>query len=153
MWCMNDAHKRNDFLVRLSIKYQTGQLLLRWRPGAEAIWIGHFLVINRAHFVRILKYLLFPERVTEAGNSVFTVWTTLFAKFYLCLVWERYCFWKRTMMKGVLIWRLTAQQCEMHKVVATKLNFNKHTLHEYIGNCEEWSQWIPRWAVVSVGTW
>lgn len=151
MWSMNDPHKRK--IVRLSIKYQTGQFLHHWHPGAEAIWIGHFLVINRAHFLRTLENLLFPQRVTEAGDSVFTVWTTLCAKFYLCLVQERCCFWKRTTMKGVLIWRRTARQCDARKVVATELNFDKHTLHEYIGNCEEWSQWIPRWAVVSVGTW
>ena len=153
MWSMNDPQKRNDFLDRLSVKYQTGQLLLCWHPGAGAIWIDHFLVINRARFLRILKYLVFPERATEAGDSVFTVWATLFAKFYLCLAWQRLCCWRRIMMKGVLIWRRAAQQCETHKVVATKLNFNKHTLHGYIGNCEEWSQWMPLWAVVSVGTW
>lgn len=32
--------------------------------------------------------MLFPERVAEASTSVFTVRSTLFAKFYLCLVWE-----------------------------------------------------------------
>lgn len=130
------SHKRNDFLDRLSIKYQTGQLFLCRRPGAEAIWFGHFLVINHARFSRILKCSLLPKRATEAGNSVFTVWATLFAKFYLCLVRQRFCFWKGSMMKGVLIWRHTAQQCETHKVVATKLNFNKHALQGYAGNWE-----------------
>lgn len=74
-------------------------------------------------------------------------------KLLLCSVWERCCFWTRTVIKGVLMWRHAAQQCETQKVVATKLNFYKHTLHEYKGNCEGWTQWIPQWAVVSVGTW
>ncbi len=134
MWSMKDPHERDDFLDRLSIKHQTSQLFLCRRPGAQAIWFGRFLVINHARLSRILKYSLLPKRATEADDTVFTVWAALFAKFYLRLVWQRYCFWKRSVMKGVLIWRHTAKQCETHKVVATKLNFDKHTLQGNAGN-------------------
>lgn len=53
--------------------YQSNIKLPCLHPGAEAIWIGHFLVINHARSLQIFKYLLFPERATEDGNSVFTV--------------------------------------------------------------------------------
>lgn len=132
--------------------YQSNIKLPCWHPGAEAIWVGHFLVINHPRVLQILKYLLFPERAAEDDNTVLTVWATLFAKFYLCLPWQRHWFWKRTMMKGVLIRSHAAQQCDTHQTGASELNFNKHALHRYTGNCEEWSQWIPWWVVVSVGT-
>lgn len=130
---------------RLSIKYQSGQLLLCWHPGAGAIWNSHFLVINHARFSRIQSSCACLQQWLELVTPIFTIWTTLFVKFSLV--------GRHTAFRNGWWWKAT----QRHTVWDTQsgsfqAKFSKHTLHEYIGNCEEWSQWIARWAVVSVET-
>lgn len=67
--------------------YQSNIILLFfWHPGAEAIWIVHFLVIS-TRILKIFKRAILKEqlRLGGCGSSVFTVWAALFSKFDL--VW------------------------------------------------------------------
>lgn len=115
--------------------YQSNIILLFfWHPGAEAIWIVHFLVIN-TRILKIFKRVILKEqlRLGGCGSSVFTVWAALFSKFDL--VW---C--DRDAAFGGAQWKVF--WCVFC------MSFNEHTLHRFMhSTVKNYHNVNPHWTL------
>lgn len=112
----------NDFLDILSIKCancSASSVPTSWSRGHLDLWSLTMLTSQES----------WPG--WSSPREVFTVRRPLFAQFHYCLVWERSCFWRRTVMRKAFWSRGGAPQ-------------SVRDGHNVYGN-EPLFQWRPAW--------